>query len=264
LENRKGEKMKKKFIYLTVLVVVAVFCISTFLTLKGDSQDREAHWSYSGSTSPEHWGDLSDDYKAAKDGKEQSPINITGAKDVDLPSLQLNSKNSKAEVENNGHTIEVKLKNKKNTLKFNGKTYTLEQFHFHAPSENQIDGKTYPLEGHFVYTTKDKKITVVSILYQYGKENKTLKQVWKKMPQKAETKKNLSQPVAISQLFPKDLDYYNFEGSLTTPPCTEGVNWIVFKKQENISKAQVKKFSKTLGFNNNRPIQKLNGREIKE
>ena len=169
-----------------------------------------------------------------------------------------------AKIENNGHTIEVKLKNKKNTLKFNGKTYTLEQFHFHAPSENQIDGKTYPLEGHFVYTTKDKKITVVSILYQYGKENKTLKQVWKKMPQKAETKKNLSQPVAISQLFPKDLDYYNFEGSLTTPPCTEGVNWIVFKKQENISKAQVKKFSKTLGFNNNRPIQKLNGREIKE
>ncbi|PNM00501.1 carbonic anhydrase precursor [Streptococcus mutans] len=169
-----------------------------------------------------------------------------------------------AKIENNGHTIEVKLKNKKNTLKFNGKTYTLEQFHFHAPSENQIDGKTYPLEGHFVYTTKDKKITVISILYQYGKENKTLKQVWKKMPQKAETKKNLSQPVAISQLFPKDLDYYNFEGSLTTPPCTEGVNWIVFKKQENISKAQVKKFSKTLGFNNNRPIQKLNGREIKE
>lgn len=169
-----------------------------------------------------------------------------------------------AKIENNGHTIEVKLKNKKNTLKFNGKTYTLEQFHFHAPSKNQIDGKTYPLEGHFVYTTKDKKITVVSILYQYGKENKTLKQVWKKMPQKAETKKNLSQPVAISQLFPKDLDYYNFEGSLTTPPCTEGVNWIVFKKQENISKAQVKKFSKTLGFNNNRPIQKLNGREIKE
>lgn len=149
-----------------------------------------------------------------------------------------------AKIENNGYTIEVKLKNKKNTLKFNG--------------------KTYPLEGHFVYTTKDKKITVVSILYQYGKENKTLKQVWKKMPQKAETKKNLSQPVAISQLFPKDLDYYNFEGSLTTPPCTEGVNWIVFKKQENISKAQVKKFSKTLGFNNNRPIQKLNGREIKE
>lgn len=126
-----------------------------------------------------------------------------------------------AKIENNGHTIEVKLKNKKNTLKFNGKTYTLEQFHFHAPSENQIDGKTYTLEGHFVYTTKDKKITVVSILYQYGKENKTLKQVWKKMPQKAETKKNLSQPVAISQLFPKDLDYYNFEGSLTTPPCTE-------------------------------------------
>lgn len=145
-----------------------------------------------------------------------------------------------------------------------GKLIHLNNSIFMRQVKIKLTGKPTPLEGHFVYTTKDKKITVVSILYQYGKENKTLKQVWKKMPQKAETKKNLSQPVAISQLFPKDLDYYNFEGSLTTPPCTEGVNWIVFKKQENISKAQVKKFSKTLGFNNNRPIQKLNGREIKE
>ena len=256
--------MKKKMMYSTLSVVLMVCCSAAFFTSKGHSQQHQAHWSYTGKTSPEHWGDLSDDYKAAKDGKEQSPINITGAKDVDLPDLELSSKKSKAEEENNGHTIEVKVENAKNTLKFNNQTYTLEQFHFHAPSENQIDGKTYPLEGHFVYKTKDGKITVVSVLYHYGKENQALKQVWQKMPQKAETKIKLSQPVAVSQMFPKDLDYYNFEGSLTTPPCTEGVNWIVFKKQETISKAQVKKFSKTLGFKNNRPIQKLNGREIKE
>ncbi len=84
------------------------------------------------------------------------------------------------------------------------------------------------------------------------------------MPKKAERKIKLAKTININQMFPKDLSYYNFEGSLTTPPCTEGVNWIVFKKQKNISQTQVKKFSKTLGFSNNRPIQKLNGREIKE
>lgn len=255
--------MKKKFVYLTIFVVLSG-CVTVFGGLNVYSQHHEAHWGYTGNISPEHWGELSDDYKAAKDGKKQCPINITGAKDVDLPALQLSSKASKVSVENNGHTIEVALKNSDNTLKFGNNTYTLEQFHFHAPSENQIDGKTYPLEEHFVYKTKDNKITVVSVLYQYGANNKALKSVWRNMPKKAERKIKLAKTININQMFPKDLSYYNFEGSLTTPPCTEGVNWIVFKKQKNISRAQVKKFSKTLGFSNNRPIQKLNGREIKE
>lgn len=114
----KGENMKKKLMYSTLSVVLMVCCSAAFFTSKGHSQQHQAHWSYTGKTSPEHWGDLSDDYKAAKDGKEQSPINITGAKDVDLPDLELSSKKSKAEEENNGHTIEVKVENAKNTLTF--------------------------------------------------------------------------------------------------------------------------------------------------
>ena len=98
----------------------------------------------------------------------------------------------------------------------------------------------------------------------YGDENQTLKQIWDKMPQAANTETELPQPISLDDFYPEDKDYYNFEGSLTTPPCTEGVNWIVFKNQETVSKEQVEKFTQTLGFENSRPIQDTNGRQIKE
>lgn len=256
--------MKKSLICLTVFSALLVACTTALIGEPKNAKSHEPKWGYTGATSPEHWWELSDDYKISHDGKEQSPINITGAHDVDLSPLHLTSVNSKATVEDNGHTIEVKLEDSDNTLTIEKDTYRLEQFHFHAPGENQIDGHGYPLEGHFVYKTEDGKITVVSVLYHYGKENKDLKQIWDNMPQKVGEERDLSTSIAIGDLFPKNLDYYNFKGSLTTPPCTEGVNWVVFKHQENISKQQVEKFSKILGFDNNRPVQALNGREIKE
>ncbi|MBM7643807.1 carbonic anhydrase [Streptococcus loxodontisalivarius] len=263
--------MKKKLTYLMVLAGLCLACstvqaetTTTTSTTSSSSETQEAHWGYEDEISPEYWGSLSEEYAACSDGTEQSPINITGAEDVDLPSLSLKSKSSKVTVLNNGHTIQVTPENSDNTLTVGDKTYTLKQFHFHAPSENEIDGKQYPLEGHFVYKTDDGQIAVVSVLYQYGKENKGLKEVWKNMPTKVNEEKEVSKSISISNLFPEDQDYYNFEGSLTTPPCTEGVNWIVFKKQETISKAQVKKFSETIGVANNRPLQDLNGREIEE
>ena len=115
-----------------------------------------------------------------------------------------------------------------------------------------------------VYKTDNGKITVVSVLYNYGDENQALKQIWDKMPQAANTETELPQAISLDDFYPEDKDYYNFEGSLTTPPCTEGVNWIVFKNQETVSKEQVEKFTQTLGFKNNRPIQDTNGRQIKE
>ena len=102
----------------------------------------------------------------------------------------------------------------------------MQQFHFHAPAENEIDGKTYPLEGHFVYKTDNGKITVVSVLYNYGDKSQALQLIWDKMPQAANTETDLSQAISLDDFYPENKDYYNFEGSLTTPPCTEGVNWI--------------------------------------
>ena len=192
------------------------------------SKSQEVQWGYTGITGPEHWGDLSKDYKLSKAGKEQSHINITGAEDVDLPEVNLNNQESEGQV------------------------------------ENEIDGKTYPLEGHFVYKMDNEKITVVSVFYNYGDKNLALQLIWDKMPQATNTETDLSQAISLDDFYPENKDYYNFEGSLITLPCTEGVNWIVFKSQETVSKEQVEKFTQTLGFENNRPIQDTNGRNIKE
>ena len=258
-------KKSFKLIGLVALVASTVLLVACQSETKTkNSKSKDVQWGYTGSTGPDHWGDLSKDYELSKNGKEQSPINITGAEDVDLPELNLNNQESEAQVENNGHTIEVSFKNPKNTLTIGNEVYKLQQFHFHAPAENEIDGQTYPLEGHFVYKTDNGKITVISVLYNYGDENQALKQIWDKMPQAANTETELSQPISLDDFYPEDKDYYNFEGSLTTPPCTEGVNWIVFKNQETVSKEQVEKFTQTLGFKNNRPIQDTNGRQIKK
>ena len=165
--------------------ILLVACQSE--TQSKTSKPQEVQWSYAGITGPEHWGDLSKDYKLSKADKEQSHINITGAENVDLPELNLNNQESEGQV------------------------------------ENELDGKTYTLVGHFVYKTYNGKITVVSVLYNYGDKNQALQLIWDKMPQAANTETDLSQAISPDDFYPENKDYYNFEGSLTTPPCTEGV-----------------------------------------
>ena len=144
--NKKSFKLIR-LVALVASTVLLVACQSE--TKTENSKSKDVQWGYTGSTGPDHWGDLSKDYELSKNGKEQSPINITGAEDVDLPELNLNNQESEAQVENNGHTIEVSFKNPKNTLTIGNEVYKLQQFHFHAPAENEIDGQTYPLEGSF-------------------------------------------------------------------------------------------------------------------
>ncbi len=222
---------KKSFKLIGLLSLIAatillVACQSE--TQSKTSKPQEVQWSYAGITSPEHWGDLSKDYKLSKADKEQSHINITGAENVDLPELNLNNQESEGQV------------------------------------ENELDGKTYTLVGHFVYKTYNGKIAVVSVLYNYGDKNQALQLSWDKMPQATNTETDLSQAISLDDFYPENKVYCNFEVSLTTPPCTEGVNWIVFKSQETVSKEQVEEFTQALGFENNRPIQDANGKKIKE
>lgn len=206
--------------------ILLVACQSE--TQSKTSKPQEVQWSYAGITSPEHWGDLSKDYKLSKADKEQSHINITGAENVDLPELNLNNQESEGQV------------------------------------ENELDGKTYTLVGHFVYKTYNGKIAVLSVLYNYGDKNQALQLSWDKMPHATNTETDLSQAISLDDFYPENKVYCNFEVSLTTPPCTEGVNWIVFKSQETVSKEQVEEFTQALGFENNRPIQDANGKKIKE
>jgi len=252
--------MDKNFKYLgAILALVGVFSI-----IEADEAHTK-HWGYLGESSPSHWGDISENFKMCKEGKEQSPINIVPTKDINLTPLDLNYTAGAESIINNGHSIQINMKSG-NTLKFNGEIYKLKQFHFHVPSENNINGDKYPLEAHFVHIADNGKIAVIGVMFIEDKENPVLKRAWSKLP-KLEIGKEDKCELSIDEvkvLMPKGGDYYTFKGSLTTPPCSEDVTWIVYKEPLSVSKEQVNAFFNRFGFPNNRPIQPSNGREIIE
>jgi carbonic anhydrase len=143
-----------------------------------------------------------------------------------------------------------------------GLRFELKQFHFHAPSENKINGKQFSLEGHLVHADRDGNLAVVAVMFQEGAANTLLAKLWEKMPNQAGEEIALPSGLNVTQLLPKEPDYYRFNGSLTTPPCSEGVRWFVIKKPLTVSRAQIQQFSKTIGFANDRPIQSTNARSV--
>lgn len=199
--------------------------------------NSKIHWGYLGEVALAHWGDLSKEFKMCKEGKVQSPINIVPTKDVDLKPLEIDYKTSAKSVVNNGHTIQINIKDG-STLKLDGKIYKLKQFHFHVPSENNINGDVFPLEAHFVHQSDDGSLAVVAVMFKEGKENVTLKKIWNhfdKLKEEGQVKCNLSSKDILA-LIPKDSQYYKFMGSLTTPPCSENVRWQVYKTPLSVSK----------------------------
>ncbi|MGP3593495.1 carbonic anhydrase [Vagococcus sp. WN89Y] len=223
--------------------------------------EKPLHWGYEGQESPEHWGKLSPDFTLCESGKNQSPVNIHDALRTHHSKLALAFRQGKQQIINNGHTIQVNVSDG-NTLSTGKETFTLQQFHFHAPSENEIDGKQFPLEGHFVYQNKEGALAVLALMFQEGEANPQLAKAWQQMPAKIEQAAILTQPVDIKALLPEKFNYYRFSGSLTTPPCSEGVIWMVLKQPVSASDEQIRQFHAVLHHANNRPLQSLNGRVI--
>lgn len=223
------------------------------------------HWGYTGHEAPQNWGELSPDYSTCKNGRSQSPINISKDGVVatsGLEKIEFNYKTDAAEVINNGHTIQVNIKDG-SSIKIDGIVFNLKQFHFHTPSENMIEGKSFPLEAHFVHASKDGELAVVALMFEEGKENKILSKVWDKMPHTASSKATCGLPSnMMNEMLPSDKSYFRFNGSLTTPPCSEGVRWFVLKNYATISKEQIKEFFDIFGHENNRPVQPLNARKV--
>jgi len=221
-----------------------------------------AHWGYTGHNSPESWGNLSPKYTMCSAGKNQSPINITSSLDADLAPIDFHYATSPKSIVNNGHTVQVNVKDG-SYMSIDGIDYKLLQFHFHTPSENNVDGKSFPLEAHFVHADKNNNLAVVAVMFELGEKNSQLAELWKKMPMHTDAKNNLTvEAKDINKLLPKAKDYYRFNGSLTTPPCSEGVKWLVLSTPVSISKAQVEKFSHAVHGTNNRPLQDINARVI--
>lgn len=235
--------------------------IFTLLTVMGLSTAvfADADWNYD---QPEQWSTLNQKYSACN-GLNQSPINIERTVKAELEPLKFSYNTMIHTIENKGHTVQVDFA-QGGELQLDGETFVLKQFHLHSPSENLIKGKSYPLEIHFVHANTQGELAVVAMMFEQGTENPMLKRMWNRLPKKQSEKVVLKTPQPVNEMLPKNLDYYRFSGSLTTPPCSEGVRWLILKEIQQASATQISEFSKLMGHPNNRPVQSLNGRVVLE
>lgn len=223
------------------------------------------HWSYEGTNGPQAWGKLRPDFNLCATGKRQSPINIDESDTLQGPAeaLQFNYRPSSGSVVNDGHTIQVDVVGD-NTLTVRGTTYKLVNIHFHHPSEEHVNARSFAMVAHLVHQSAEGQLAMVAVLLDPGVANTLIHKVWTYMP--LDTGDRVPLPgglLDLNELLPRDQRYYQFMGSLTTPPCTEGVLWLVLKQPGAVSREQIKLFSQ-LFPNNARPVQPVNGRAVRD
>jgi carbonic anhydrase len=219
-------------------------------------------WSYSGEYGPEHWTELDPAYADCA-GISQSPIDIKSSKCSETSlSLEFHYHPFFVDLINNGHTLIDPVKEEK-ALTFNGEYYSLLQFHFHTPSEHHVDGKEYPMEIHFVHQNQTGRYTVVGVLVDYGEQqNQFLGHFINSLPKHVNEEIVTEEEANPIEGFPTDLQhFYYYSGSFTTPPCTEGINWIVMENPVTATYEQIEAIHQVV-HDDNRPIQKINSRIV--
>jgi carbonic anhydrase len=228
------------------------------------AQHSSTEWGYEGKEGPTNWGKLDSTYAACSKGRFQSPIDIEHAKKSDLlPALRFDYRAVPLNVINNGHSIQVNYA-PGSTLTVGNKTYVLKQFHFHHPSEEHVKQHGYDMSVHLVHADQTGHLAVVAVLLKRGDANAMIDSVWKNIPAEKEKQVDVQgTTVNAADLIPADHGYYTFAGSLTTPPCSEGVTWYVLKNAMTISDAEFAKFAK-LYPDDARPIQPAHHRAILE
>ena len=224
---------------------------------------HDTHWGYTGAGGPETWGDLDKSYALCKTGKSQSPIDITASAQTVVESMTLNYRPTPLKIVNNGHTIQVNT-NAENTVQVHGKEYKLLQFHFHSPSEHTMNGKQYAMEVHLVHKNAEGQLAVVGVLMQLGKPHPLLQTLVEQFPAEVNQEK-VVQSVRLhpKNLLPRVTQYYHYNGSLTSPPCSEGVAWFVMKIPIEVSAEQVAQFTAVM-HQNARPVQPMHDRVVLE
>jgi carbonic anhydrase len=256
--------MKKASAAGLVVCTAAILSLAVSWSAAQDLHDDPAHsWTYSGEHGPEHWGDLSPEFATCAKGKEQSPINITKPHAAALPPLLFAYHSSPLKIIDNGHSIQINYA-PGSILTVDGKTYELAQFHFHHPGEEEINGRHYAMVAHLVHKNSEGKLAVVAVLIKKGSPNRLVNTLWDNLP--PEKGKELDKDeveVHVTDLLPANHRYYTFPGSLTTPPCSEGVTWYVLAKPMSLSKAQIDKFASIYPLNA-RPIQPLQDRKVEK
>jgi carbonic anhydrase len=255
--NKLNQKRSKNVLLLLAIVIATLSTLSTS-ALAGETTP---HWSYGGAENPTQWGRLGKDFALCETGRDQSPINIKNAVDSTPAKISFDYKPSPLVVVNNGHTIQVNYA-PGSTVTIDGEKYSLLQFHFHTPSEHEIKDKASAMELHLVHRNEAGQLAVVGVLLNRGTANALIEEVWKNIPATSKTNTVSDRMINASSLLPSRKSYYSYAGSLTTPPCSEGVKWNVFVEPITVSEEQIETFTKLYQVDA-RPIQPINGRAIK-
>ena len=222
-----------------------------------------AHWDYFGKTGPLGWGKLDPAYRLCSQGKEQSPIEIHGARlNKALQPIEFHYVSGPVSLENTGNTIIVHV-NPGSYIVANGVRYDLQQFHFHHPAEEAVNGKLTDMDAHLVHKSADGKLAVIAVRLteERGDPNATMATLWQHLPAKAGGNDKVTDMVNAGGLLPGDRGYWTYMGSLTAPPCTEGVRWFVMEQTMSISRSQLRAFAAIFPLNS-RPLQDAHGRKI--
>lgn len=262
--------MKQSNVILAACIPILAFvgCSPAAVDQEADNEAATApiddhDWSYEGDKGPAAWASLSGDNTVCAAGQMQSPIDIPSAGqggDGTAPDLTVNWKSGPLKVDGKGYVSNF-AGTPESAITVDGKRYELVQMHLHVPSEELIDGKSFAADAHFVHADADGNLAVVGLLFEDGVENATLAPLFAAMNKDKGERTIDGATFAPAALLPEDMDYFAYRGSLTTPPCTEGVQWFVFKNPATISAAQVKAFNAMYG-KTARPVQASNDREI--
>ena len=224
--------------------------------------DHAAHWAYDGAGGPKNWGGLKTEFTKCSTGLRQSPIDIRDGIKVQLDPVQIDYRPSAFRVIDNGHTVQVNLA-PGNLIEVIGRRYELLQFHFHRPSEERINGRQFEMVAHLVHKDAEGRLAVIAVLLERGSAHPLVQTVWNNLPLEKGEEVPAKALIDLGVLLPAERSYFTYMGSLTTPPCSEGVLWMVMKEPMTLSAEQIGVFSRLYPMNA-RPIQAASGRLIKE
>jgi carbonic anhydrase len=228
---------------------------------KSDEKPAGAHWSYEGGSGPANWATLEEDFEKCQSGHEQSPVDLTEDHSVEAEKgIAVDYEPVTAELVNNGHSVQANV-SAGSKIVIDGIAYDLKQFHFHLPSEHTEDGRSAAMELHFVHADKQGKLAVLGVLMDEKAGASAFGNLWKEFPAKEGGTAEITQPIDLTKFLPGSREQYRYTGSLTTPPCTEGVKWAILKDSVPVSPEQVAQYKKMF-TKTNRPIQSLNDRKL--
>jgi carbonic anhydrase len=240
---------------LRATILLSVFAVS--------NSTNAADWAYSGEHGPSNWGKLQRDYATCDTGKQQSPINVVETKKQKLPPIEFQYRATPLRIVNDGHTVRVRFSNGSKML-IGKDRFTLQQMHFHIPGGDQIQGEEFAMAMHFLHKSSTGGLAAVVVLFREGAEHTALAKLLANMPTHKSSEQLLAKITTdATQFLPVEHSYYSYAGSLTAPPCTEGVTWLVLKQPLTLSAEQLGRL-RTFFPLNARPVQPRHARVVKE